>query len=481
MYAVVARKEIKEIVRDGRFRWLAFTCVLLLLVAALSGLQITRQQLMDQAVASQAERDNFLGQGAKNPHAAAHFGQYAFRPILLPAALDPGASPYMGSMIWMEAHRMNLPEFRPAEDNADFSRSAQLSVAWVLQFIVPLFVIVVTFGAVAGEREGGTLGLAISQGLSLPQMLLGKGIAALGAVLVIVIPLLALCIVGFAFGFGASAPLTDTHGSASRLAWMGVAYLLYLISFAALSLLISTLSRTRRNAFFTLTALWLLVTIAVPRVAADLAGAVYPTPTPTEFWAGIQRGEGNDAGLSEDRRLRVAEVRSQLSKELLDQYQVESLDQLPVNFTAAFLQRLEEVDAPIFDHNYDQLWRTFEDQRRLQQLASLLSPALAIRQFSMAMSGADAYAQRHFSLAAEQYRRDFVGQLNGVLATEGAGKRFYVAAQDTWGEVPAFTYEPPATMELVARHRFDLLLLLAWAVAPFSLALLVARRLRPAA
>lgn len=475
MYAVVARKELKEIVRDGRFRWLAMTCVVLVGIAALSGLQITRQQLLDQSVASSVERENFLEQGAKNPHAAAHFGQYAFRPILLPAALDPGASPYMGSMIWLEAHRMNLPEFRPAEDNADFSRAGQLSVAWVLQFIVPLFVIVVTFGAVAGEREGGTLSLAMSQGLRLPQMLLGKGIASLGAILIIVVPLIVLCLIGFEL----AAPLADHHGAGSRLGWMGAGYLLYLCSFAGLSLLISTISNTRRNAFFALTAIWLLVTIAVPRIAADVAGAVHPTPTPSEFWAGIKRGEGNDAGLDQDPRLRIAEIRSRLSSELLEKYQVDSVDQLPVNFTAVFLQQLEESDAPVFDYNFEQLWQTFEAQRRLQQTASVLSPTLAIRQLSMAMAGADAYAQRHFSLAAEQYRRDFVGQLNRVQAVEGAGKRFYVAPEQTWESVPAFTYEPPATAQVVRRHHIDLLVLLAWAVAPFALALLIAGRARP--
>ncbi|MFT7288287.1 MAG: ABC-2 type transport system permease protein [Halieaceae bacterium] len=475
MYAVVARKEIKEIIRDGRFRWLAFTCVILIAVAALSGFQIARQQLLEQSLASKVERDNFLEQGAKNPHAAAHFGQYAFRPVLLPSALDPGASPYMGSMIWLEAHRMNLPEFRPAEDNADFSRTEQLSVAWVLQFIVPLFVIVMTFGTVAGEREGGTLSLAMSQGLSLPQMLLGKGIAALGAILVIVIPLIALCLIGFWL----AAPPVDQHGAAPRLAWMAAGYLLYLTSFAGLSLLISTVSRTRRNAFFALTALWLLITIVVPRVATDLAGAVYSTPTPSEFWAGIRRGEGNDAGLDQDPRVRVAEIRAQLSSELLTQYQVDSIDQLPVNFTAVFLQRLEEVDAPIFDYNFDQLWQTYEAQRRLQQLASLLSPALAIRQLSMAMAGTDAYAQRHFSVAAEEYRRAFVSQLNGVQAVEGAGKRFYVAPEQTWDTVPAFVYEPPATAQVLSRHRADLWLLFVWAIAPFALALLLARRARP--
>jgi len=266
------------------------------------------------------------------------------------------------------------------------------------------------------------------------------------------------------------------HGDDPHVAELGVATAL---GVAGLSLLVSTLARNRRNAFFALTAIWLLVTIAVPRVAADLAAAAYPTPTPTEFWAGIRRGEGNRSGLGDNPQLRVAEIRSQLAEELLAEYQVESVDQLPMNFTALFLQRLEEEDAPIFDYNFDRLWQTYEDQRRLQQFASLLSPAIAIRALSMAMAGADPYAQRHFSVAAEQHRRDFVGQLNEIQAVEGAGKRFYVAPGQTWEGIGAFSYEPPATLAVLSRHLGDLGILALWAIAPFSLALVAARRARP--
>jgi ABC-2 type transport system permease protein len=475
MISVVARKEFREIVRDGRFRWLAATCVLLIAVSTATGLQLTHVQLQDRIAATSAERENFLGQGAKNPHAAAHFGQYAFRPVLLPAALDPGVSSYMGSMIWLEAHRMNLPEFRPAEDSADFARAGQLSVAWVLQFVLPLFVIVVTFGAVAGERERGTLALAMSQGMGLGPMLLGKAVAAVGALFAVLLPLLFMSVLVFLV----LAPGTDAQGAGSRLLWMGLGYLLYLLSFAGLSLLVSTLASSRRSALFALIAIWLLVTVAVPRMAADLAATVHPTPTATEFWAGIRAGEGDSSGLADDPGQRVAAIRQRTAEELLTRYQVDAIDQLPVNFTAVFLQRLEEADAPIFDYNYAQLWQTYESQRRLQRLAAILSPTIAMRELSMAMAGADPFAQRHFSVAAETYRRDFVRDLNEIQAVEGAGKRFYVASGETWEDVAAFEYEPPSTATVLGRHALDLGILILWACAPFSLALVAARRARP--
>lgn len=472
MITTVARKEFTETWRDGRFRWLALACVLLVTVSALSGFQVTLSQLRDQAVASEAERDNFTGQGAKNPHAAAHFGQYAFRPVLLPAAIDPGVAAYMGSMVWLEAHRMNLPEFRPAEDAADFGRAAPLSVAWVLQHVVPLFIIVITFGAVAGERERGTLALALSQGAGLRALLAGKALASAGALLAVLLPLVLLAIALFTL----LAPAAGAAGSAARLGWMGLGYLLYIAGFTGLALLVSTLERSRRNAFFVLVTAWILVCVALPRAAGDLAASLHPTPTPAEFWAAIRRGEGSPSAVSQIPEERVERLRAQVTAELLAQHGVERPDQLPVNLTAVVLQRLEEADAPVFDHNFGRIWDSYEAQRRFQQRLAWLSPAIAVRALSMAMAGADPYAQRHFSTAAEAHRRRFIGQLNELQAVEGAGRPFYVAPADRWQAIDAFAYRPPVTATLLARHAGDLAVLAAWAVLPLGLALLAAGR-----
>jgi ABC-2 type transport system permease protein len=473
----VARKELREWSRDGRLRWLAFACLALMCVAALSGLQVTLGQIHDQAVASGRDHDNFLAQGAKNPHAAAHYGQYAFRPVLLPAAIDPGVSAYMGSMVWMEAHRQNLPEFRPAEDSAAFGRATRLSVAWVLQFVVPLFVIVLGFAAVAGERERGTLALALSQGLSLRALLAGKALAGTGTLLAMLLPLALLVVLLFSI----AAPKAGTVGAGARLGWMGLAYLAWLAGFAGLALLVSLLTRTRRNAFFVLVALWLAMTVALPRLAADLAASAHPTPTPTAFWAAIRRGDGAAELLSESPDERTALVRGRLEGELLARHGVERLQDLPVNFTAVLLQRLEEKDAPVFDHNYGELWATYDRQRRFQRSFALLAPVISLRAVSMALAGADPYAQQHFATAAEQHRRAFVGELNALQAREGAGTSFFVAPAESWANIPLFHYEPPAPREALARHGVDLGILLAWALGPLFLALWLAGRVRPLA
>ena len=56
------------------------------------------------------------GQPKKNPHSAAHYGVYAFKPKSPLALVDTGIDPYMGVAVWLEAHKQNEFKYRPAQD-----------------------------------------------------------------------------------------------------------------------------------------------------------------------------------------------------------------------------------------------------------------------------------------------------------------------------------------------------------------------------
>jgi hypothetical protein len=86
----VAAKELMEMRRDRRLLAL-FLFYLVLMCAAIGfgaaeNIRISRER----SAAAEADRLLWIGQGAKNPHAAAHFGQYAFKPVSPPI---PGSIP----------------------------------------------------------------------------------------------------------------------------------------------------------------------------------------------------------------------------------------------------------------------------------------------------------------------------------------------------------------------------------------------------
>jgi len=473
MISTIVRREFTDWWRDGRLRWLAGGCVLLLLSVALLGWQSTIAVVDARSAAIEKEAENFLNQGAKNPHAAAHFGQYAFRPTLLPAAIDPGVDAWMGKMVWMEAHRRNLAEFRPAEDGAGHGQAVTLSVSWVLQYVVPLLLVIMGFAAVAGERDRGTLALLAAQGLPIRTLALGKGLAMSAAIFMLLIPVVAVVIALYAL----TPTAIDAHDAGVRLAWMGLGYLLYIVGFSGVVLCISLLSRTARTAFFTLLIFWVSVVVLIPRLATDSAAARHPLPAASDFWAAIKRGEGANVA-SEIPEERATRLRESVAAELLARYGVERIEDLPVNFTAVYLQRLEEADAPIFDYAYRRLWSAQEKQRQSRSTFGILSPTVSLREISMALAGTDPFALWHFSQAAEAHRRTLVAALNGTQARDGAGRGFYVAPADTWQRMPRLVYEPPNVTSVLVRHAFDFILLILWAVIPLLAAWLIAGRTR---
>ena len=116
--------------------------------------------------AQQATRAQWLNQPEKNPHSAAHYGMYAFKPKSRLSMVDTGVDPYVGVAAWLEAHKQNEFRYRPAQDRTAMQRFGELTAAESFLVILPLFIVLVTFAAFAGEREQGTLRQLLSLGVS---------------------------------------------------------------------------------------------------------------------------------------------------------------------------------------------------------------------------------------------------------------------------------------------------------------------------
>ncbi|MBL8150758.1 MAG: hypothetical protein JNN15_12610, partial [Blastocatellia bacterium] len=68
MIAKITQKEFTEIVRDGRYRWMASIIFVLLTVSILTGWHHYANVSREHKLAQEAQRNLWLGQGEKNPH-----------------------------------------------------------------------------------------------------------------------------------------------------------------------------------------------------------------------------------------------------------------------------------------------------------------------------------------------------------------------------------------------------------------------------
>src|SRR5687768_6407648 len=102
MIRKIAKKEFTELVRDGRFRWTALIVMALLLTALGFGWKNYATVKRERDAAQMDSRRSWEEQGERNPHSAAHFGVYAFKPKMPLSLVDTGLDNYTGSFIWVE-------------------------------------------------------------------------------------------------------------------------------------------------------------------------------------------------------------------------------------------------------------------------------------------------------------------------------------------------------------------------------------------
>ena len=471
MIAAIARKEFLDAWRDGRFRIAAVVVLALLGVALLMAWQQVERTRSERAAAAVMERENWLNQGVKNSHSAGHFGVYVFKPLAPLAVFDRGIEPFVGTTVFLEAHRQNQAAFLPAQDATAMRRFGELTAAAGLQLLAPLVILLLTFGALAGERERGTLRQVLSLGVRPRDLVLGKALGLGAALGTLLLPVALL-------GAVALATLPDAEGGGSwvRFAWMGGAYVLYLAAILAVCLAVSAMASTARAALAVLLVSWAANAVLAPRLAADLVQHILPTPKLVEFEAAMNQAvqEGLDGHNPRNQRLQT------FAQETLKKHGKTRIEELPFNFNGLVMLESERMAGEVFDHHYGKLWDRLEAQDLTVTWAGLVAPLLGLRSASMALAGTDFTHHRHFSVAAEEHRRDFVRVLNeDMMNNTSGGHHGGVADPSLWEKLPAFRYEPPPSAHALRAATPGLVVLLLWAVVAWIALLVVAPRLKP--
>jgi len=385
--------------------------------------------------------------------------------------LDRGVDGFTGQSVWLEAHKQNEFKFRPAQDATAVQRFGELTAATVMQLLLPLLIILLSFSAFAGEREQGTLRQLLSLGVKKTDLAWGKALGIAGALGALIVPATVIGVVALA--------LTSENGmlgsSAPRMALMFASYLLYFGVFIGVSLAVSARAKSSQMALVVLLAFWIVNGLIAPRAIADVAKRAYPTPSAFAFQQAIDREMqgGPDGHDTADKRAEA------LKQRVMKQYGVDKLEALPVSFAGVSLQEGEEHGNVVFDKHYSALWNRFERQNRLKQLAGLFAPMLAIHSVSMGLAGTDFAHHRDFAAAAEDYRRMLVKKMNDDM-TYNAGKQdfSYLAQPAVWRSVEGFEYDAPSTGWALRNQVASLGLLALWFVASASAALTFTARIK---
>jgi len=448
----IAVKDATETWRDGRFRFAAGLLFVLLIAAIAGGVHNQSELARQHADAERVERDVWLDKGDMNPHAAAHYGAFVFKPVQPLSAIDPGLDPFVGVFVFLEAHKQQLARNRPIEDATPTRRLGQLTPASAALVLLPLLVVALTFPSFAGERDQGTLRPLLAMGISRRSLLAGKAMGAMLPLAAVIIP---ATIIGAAILFW-NAPADPNAPIGARAAGLGLVYLVHMLIWIGLGLTISARSRTQGAALVVLLAIWFANAFIMPSLAMAAAKWIDPSPSAIEFAASIQ--DEKDSWPTWDDRV------DRVMQRFLDG-EFEST-MAPSNVEVVALLESEADETALYDRRFAELFERYRRQSASFERASIVAPTLAARSLSMAFAGTDEAHDREFAAAAGRYRAAMLATLNGELASSGRFNTFdYTRGRDLWEKVPPFDYDVPSARWALSQTMWSAGALAAWLAA----------------
>lgn len=466
MWLTVAKKEILQARRNHLFTTLTVITWLLLIVAGIGGYERYCHARMQQQEADAMLRQEWEQQET-NPHAAAHFGTWLFKPFTFLSLYDNGLNNFTGSSYRVEAHRQHEINYSTVQDTDSQLRFGELSPALVFQLLVPLLIIILAYGSVSNEKEHNTLRLASVQGGSMTALLWGKILGNYFIIALIVSPALLVITLG-AWLFREPALLSRS------LAFCG-AYLLYFFIIMALTVLVSAWSKHSSGALLTTLGAWMLCCIVLPRVVANWADKAAPLPSRYIFNRKVQDGYRKGLGNDGD----VMERNKRYEQQVLSKYKVDSLTKLPVNFDGLAMQYGEEYYAKVYQIAAAETDSLIRRQQTLLEMAALVNPFLALQQVSMGISGTDYFHHLEFHQQAGRYRNQFIRMLNMELAGNGGPylSYSYKVGPAYFKKSKPFNWRLPSTGNAIRWHALSWASLAGWLLVSLVLVHLTAKNM----
>ncbi|HYK90099.1 MAG TPA: ABC transporter permease [Acidobacteriota bacterium] len=184
----------------------------------------------------------------------------------------------------------------------------QLDLEFLVRVVLGLLAVLLASDAVAGEKETGTLRMALSQPVSRSAFICGK---LIGGMITILAPLISAFLVALLSCqiLGLDVARVSTL---ARIGLLALAGCIYLLGFYALGLAISASFAGQKTALVVLLVIWVCSVLAAPPVSSLLARAITPVPA-------TQTLEARKRALADDLEREGQEAASRVYREITGQ------------------------------------------------------------------------------------------------------------------------------------------------------------------
>ncbi|NJK83471.1 MAG: ABC transporter permease [Saprospiraceae bacterium] len=291
----------------SRTRWLlgiSLGFILVLLVSVFLGNYQTQIQTQNYQTAQNHLRKQWESIKEMNPHGAAHYGTYIFKPANLLGSLDEGVNSITGNVLRVEGHVQNEIVHSEASQMQSISKFGKLKSSLLLQYIVPILLVFLAFSSISNEKQSGRLKLLILQGANPNRIIFAKTLS----VWLYGVGLLALTILTYTV-----FNLQNIDNEIITRAFLFfVAYALYYFIVSGLTVFFSASGKNTTLALTSMLGIWIIWTIFLPNILMSSVEKWQPLPSRNAMQTAMKedRSKGIDGHNPSDEREKELEKKS---------------------------------------------------------------------------------------------------------------------------------------------------------------------------
>jgi ABC-type transport system involved in multi-copper enzyme maturation permease subunit len=275
----IIKKEILDTITSPKFVFTFLLCTVLILLSVYTGVTNYSAELKEYTASVALNKKNMEAQ--PNYQSLAGIGIKISKPPQVLGTVVNGIEEAVGRVAPVNiAMDPNLVDSKYSS-NPVFAVFGALDLMFIVKIVLSLFAILFTYDAIVGEKERGTLKLALSNDVPRDRLILGK---AIGGYISLLIPLLIPLVLSLLILIIAPN-IALSGGDWLRLLLIFLMFFLYLSVFFSLGLFISARTSRSSTSFLVLLFIWVVFVMVIPKVAVLTAAQIEPIPSVHEITA----------------------------------------------------------------------------------------------------------------------------------------------------------------------------------------------------
>ena len=433
----IIKKEILDTITSPKFVFTFLLCTILILLSVFTGVSNYVAEKKEYTSSVALNKKNMESQ--KDYITLAGIGIKVNKPPQVLGTVVNGVEEAVGRMANVQlAYDPNLVESK-YESNPVFAVFGALDLMFIVKIVLSLFAILFTFDAIVGEKERGTLKLALSNSVPRDRLILGK---AIGGYISLLIPLLIPLILSLIILL-LTPNIALSSADWNRLLLIFLLFFLYLSVFFSLGLFISARTSRSSTSFLVLLFIWVVFVMVIPKAAVVTADQIRPVPSVHEVTA------KKDAFLSQ--------IQKDATKSALEwqKKNAASAAKDPKAFQEDYLKYAKGLQNELLtkiDDNNAKLERDYQLRIKAQQSLAVnlsrISPASALTFGSMtlARTGVDEYDR--FLAAVRAYKPIYSTWINSKIS--GTVESLLGGTIDI-SDMPQLSYEQESLSQSISR------------------------------